>query len=137
MEKIIEVGGRELPLKTNAGLLRRYRDWFKRDLTRDMTKIENVLIACTQEAMQMRDENGNEYSEEIILLIVAGMLPIEILDLFEDVAFAMAKYADPTVPDSIEEWLENFETFDIFQIFPELVALWQSDSKQLSDHKKK
>jgi hypothetical protein len=36
----------------------------------------------------------------------------------------MAKHADPTVPDNPEDWLEQFNTFSIYQVLPELIDLW-------------
>lgn len=36
----------------------------------------------------------------------------------------MAKYADPGVPDSIEEWLDGFDMFSIYEILPQIIELW-------------
>lgn len=37
----------------------------------------------------------------------------------------MAKHAHPEqVPDTPDEWLENFNTFSIYQILPQLIELW-------------
>ena len=37
----------------------------------------------------------------------------------------MAKHAHPDqVPDTPDEWLENFNTFSIYQILPQLIELW-------------
>ncbi len=44
--------------------------------------------------------------------------------MFENIAFIMAKHADPTIPDTVEDWLDDFNTFSIYQVLPELIDLW-------------
>ena len=45
--------------------------------------------------------------------------------MFENIAFIMAKHASPdTVPSEPDEWLEQFNTFSIYQILPQLIELW-------------
>ena len=47
------------------------------------------------------------------------------LEMFENIAFIMAKHASPsTVPSEPDEWLEEFNTFSIYQILPQLIDLW-------------
>jgi hypothetical protein len=47
------------------------------------------------------------------------------LELFEDLAWCMAKHANPdSVPSEPDEWLEQFNTFSIYQILPQLIDLW-------------
>ena len=36
----------------------------------------------------------------------------------------MAKHADPSIPDTPEEWLDGFGTFSIYQVLPEIIDLW-------------
>ena len=51
-------------------------------------------------------------------------LQIEDLEIFENVAYIMAFHADPTIPGTIEEWLDEFEMFSIYQVLPEILELW-------------
>ena len=47
------------------------------------------------------------------------------LELFEDISYIMAKHADPQgVPDTPDEWLDQFGTFSIYQVLPEIIELW-------------
>ena len=47
------------------------------------------------------------------------------LEMFENIAFIMAKHAAPDkVPSEPDEWLEEFNTFSIYQILPQLIDLW-------------
>lgn len=61
-------------------------------------------------------DDGNEESSSLDLFS---------LEMFENIAFIMAKHAHPDqVPDTSDEWLENFNTFSIYQILPQLIELW-------------
>ena len=41
----------------------------------------------------------------------------------------MALHADKSVPASIEEWLDGFEMFSIYQVLPEILSLWGENLK--------
>ena len=41
------------------------------------------------------------------------------LEMFENIAYIMAKHAD-----SPEEWLDEFSTFSIYQVLPKIIELW-------------
>jgi flavorubredoxin len=51
-------------------------------------------------------------------------MEIEDLEIFENVAYIMAFHADPSIPGTIDEWLEQFEMFSIYEILPEILDLW-------------
>ena len=46
------------------------------------------------------------------------------LEMCENIAYIMPKHADPSNPDSPEEWLEEFSTFSIYQVLPKIIELW-------------
>lgn len=46
------------------------------------------------------------------------------LEMFENIAYVMAKHADPSIPDTPEDWLDGFNTFSIYQVLPQLIQLW-------------
>jgi hypothetical protein len=48
----------------------------------------------------------------------------------------MAKHADSSVPNSIDEWLENFETFSIYQVLPQILELWKLNTESFAQSKK-
>ena len=39
----------------------------------------------------------------------------------------MAYHADPSIPKTIDEWLDQFEMFSIYQVLPEILELWGSN----------
>ena len=58
------------------------------------------------------------------------------LEMLENIAFIMAKHVDPAIPDTPEEWLDNFNTFSIYQVFPQLIELWGLNVKTDVESKK-
>lgn len=148
MEKTIIVGDKEVRLKTNAGLIRRYREAFGRNLTTDMILVEDNLVSHSKRIEEMLKkqlkeqgykEGTKEYeaAKESGAVVLFSDLPPEVLDIFERLAYMMHKYADPSQPDDIDEWLEQFELFDIYEIFPEILSIWRKDESTTTESKKK
>ena len=62
---------------------------------------------------------------------------IESLEVFENIAYIMAKHADPeNVPDNPDEWLEAFNTFSIYEVLPQLIELWGLNVETQAESKK-
>ena len=102
-EKTVLVNGKEVRFRSSAAIPRLYRIKFRRDIFKDLTKLESSYKGKT--------DDGEE-------------LQIEDLEIFENVAYIMAWHADPTIPGTIEEWLDEFEMFSIYQVLPEILDLW-------------
>ena len=102
-EKTVVISGKEVRFRSSAAIPRLYRIKFKRDIFKDLTKLEKSYKGKT--------DDGEE-------------LQIEDLEIFENVAYIMAFHADPTIPGTIDEWLEQFEMFSIYEILPEILDLW-------------
>ena len=116
MRKTIEIDGRPVSFKASAAIPRMYRLKFQRDIIRDMEYV----------AAAMKSQNTG----------MSG-LPVETLTMFEDMAFIMAKHADPEIPDTVDEWLDEFNTFSIYEVFPEILTLWGLNTATMSESKKK
>ena len=103
IKREIEISGKKVPFRSSATIPRLYRAKFKRDIFKDLSKLEKSYKGKT--------ENGEE-------------LQIEDLEIFENVAYIMAFQADRTIPDTIDQWLDQFEMFSIYEVLGELVQLW-------------
>ena len=123
MEKTIMIDGREVRLRASAAIPRLYRIKFRRDILQDMQTIKKAVEKSTRENAQ----EGGQMSS----------IPLEALELFENVSYLMAKHADPAVPSTVEEWLDDFETFSIYTVFPAIEELWMANVQQLSTPAKK
>lgn len=49
---------------------------------------------------------------------------IEDLEIFENVAYIMAYHADNSIPADINDWLDQFEMFSIYEVISEILKLW-------------
>ena len=103
MTKVIEIDGQKVPFKASAAIPRMYRLKYGRDIFRDLTKLEKAM-----------NENNAEDSS----------LDLFSLETFENIVYLMAKHADPSLPDTAEEWLDEFSVFSIYQVLPEIIELW-------------
>lgn len=133
MERMIEINGVECRLKASAAIPRMYRIKFHRDIFVDMSKIAKSLEAQERHKKELKakcKKEGIQYEEP------ESELPIEVLEVFENIAYLMHKHGDPSQPNSVDEWIDQFEMFNIYEIFPEILDLWGLDNLQLSKSKK-
>ena len=104
ISKTITIDSNEVQFKASAAVPRLYRLKFGRDIYKDFA------------ALQTNIKEGDEKN---------STLDIESLEVFENIAFIMAKHADPeNVSDNPDEFLEQFNTFSIYEILPQLIELW-------------
>ena len=66
----------------------------------------------------------------------ASNLDMFSLEMFENIAYIMAKHADSKIPDTPEEWLDEFNTFSIYQVLPKIIELWGINVKTDVEAKK-
>lgn len=114
MEKTLNIDGKDVKFKSTAGTLMRYRMNFGRDLIKDIAKLEKRYKSV---------ESGEDEFE------------IYDLEMFEKIAWSMAKTADNNIAD-IENWLDEFESFSIMVILPEIMDLLIANMKQEQESKK-
>jgi hypothetical protein len=103
LTKTIQIDGKAVTLRASAAIPRIYRIKFNRDIYRDLAMLQTSI-----------DENDESMSS----------LDNFSLEMFENIAYIMAKHADPSIPDTPEEWLDEFNTFSIYQVLPEIIKLW-------------
>ena len=103
IEKVIDINGQQVKFRSSATVPRLYRIKFKRDIFKDLAKLEK--------AYSKKAEDGED-------------IEIDDLEIFENVAYIMAYHADPSIPKTIDEWLDQFEMFSIYQVLPEILELW-------------
>lgn len=135
MRKIIKIGEIECNFKTSAAVPRMYRLKFSRDIFNDLNGIDRQ-IKLQKKRMDEEEQIALEKGEEFDKSAYDSTLPVQTLTIFENIAFIMHKHGDPSQPMDIDEWLEQFETFDIYNIFPEIISMWENENKQLSEPKK-
>lgn len=114
IKREIEICGKMVPFRSSATIPRLYRAKFKRDIFKDLARLEKSYSG---------KQDGAEFQ-------------IEDLEIFENVAYVMAYHADNSVPADINEWLDQFEMFSVYEILPQLLELW-GDNMMTEVHARK
>ena len=103
MTKKVNIDGKEGQFRASAAIPRIYRLRFHRDIYKDLRELNAAVGDGDPDASSL-----DSFS----------------LELFENIAYIMAKHADPSIPDTPEDWLDGFNTFSIYQVLPEIIQLW-------------
>ena len=111
----IEIDGKQVKFRASAAIPRIYRIKFNRDIYKDLAALEKAI------------GDGDENSSNLDLFS---------LEMFENIAYIMAKHADGSIPDTPEEWLDAFNTFSIYQVLPKIIELWGINVKTDVEAKK-
>ena len=114
MERTLNIGGADLRMRASALIPRLYRFRFGRDLIKDMSQLEKAY----KKALSVKEGATDEERKEAELSILD-------LTIFENVAWAMAKNADPNVPNDPDEWLDSINgVFSVYEVLPQILELW-------------
>lgn len=105
-EKIVKIGGKEVPLKTSAYTPILYANLFGANIFAEMNDIITSAGAT-------------------------GVVPFEKIIVLYRLAYCMAKQADKKLPP-MEDWMDQFDVYDIPEIASELISLWALDNQQQS-----
>ena len=116
IKKVIKIDGKEVEFKASAAIPRIYRLKYGRDIFKDLVELK---------------DNIGDNTEEL------SNLDIKSLEIFENIAYIMAKHANKDMEEDIDTWLENFNTFFIYQVLPEIIELWGMNVKTEVQTKKK
>lgn len=96
MEKTIVIDGKNITFKSNAATLLKYKSQTGREMLADFMKLADFSVS-------------NNYDKLDTTIIF-------------DLIWVLAKTADNSIP-AVDRWLENFETFPLMDVLPELVTL--------------
>ena len=128
MERTVNIDGREVRLRASAAIPRMYRIRFRRDIIQDMSSIQRAISQARENVTKLNTDENDEVSS----------LPLDALTMFENIAYLMARHADPeAVPDSVDAWLDGLETFSIYQVMPVIQEMWEENLRTLNEPKKK
>ena len=115
MTRTISIDGKDVAFKASAAIPRIYRLKFNRDIYKDISALEKSI----------GDGDPDNSSLDTFSL-----------EMFENIAYIMAKHADANIPDTVEDWLDEFNTFSIYQVLPELIELWGMNIQTQVESKK-
>ena len=83
MRKVVTIDGKQIPLQSDGGTMRKYRRFFNRDFLSDLVKLD----------VMVKTGKSND---------------AEMATVMENITWVLAKRANPSIPE-IDEWLENFD----------------------------
>ena len=117
MEKTVIIDGKEVRMRASALIPRRYREKFGRDVVQDMNNLAQNFVKAKGKSEQLSAFD---------------------LGVFENLAWCFAKDADPTIPDTPDEWLDQMEgMFSLYEVLPQMLELWTASSRTVSVPRKK
>ena len=108
-KKTVKIGGKDVPLKTSAYTPLLYSQLFNANIFADM---QEIVVTANQ----------------------TGVVPFEKVVTLYRLAYCMAKHADDKIPP-IDEWLDQFDVYDIPEVTGDLIELWAADNKTQSTPK--
>jgi hypothetical protein len=116
MIKTIEIDGKRIEFKATASTPRVYRQAFGRDIYLDLTSLYEAIS---------KDEP----------------MSVEALETYENISFVMAMQGEgkeirrESIEKDMENWLDQFSTFSIYQVVPQIMELWRLNTEQSSELK--
>ena len=139
MEKIVKIDGQDVGFRATALTPRLYRHKMGRDIVQDMNKLRTAYDKAVRSLMLPKpgpdasDEDSAAYQEAV----TAAQLSVTDLEIFENVAYVMARQYDAGIPDTAEAWLDGFSTFSIYEVLPAILELWNLNNMTTAATKKK
>jgi hypothetical protein len=114
MEKTIIIDSKKVRFKSNGSTALRYKVQFQKDYFKEIMKMLPLV------KVSKKKKNPEEIDVK----------DLETLDfeVFYNIAWTMAKTADPSIAEPLE-WLDEFDEFPIADILPELQDLIEATLK--------
>lgn len=125
MKKVIVIDEKEVGFKATALTPRLYRHWVGRDMIKDMNSLRKAYSK-----VKNLPEDATEEEKECAQLSVID------LEIFENVAWVMARQYDTSIQTDADEWLDSFKMFSIYENMPHILELWGKNEMTTSEPKK-
>ena len=136
MEKIVSIDGKPVKLRATAALPRRFRDLFGIDF---FSALEN--IDKENKSLERKEKKTPPDDKEALADLESAKVRLsgKTMELFENLAFIMARSADPeNVPPDIADWLDSIDDPNaILKISGDVIELYRANNKTTAIPKKK
>lgn len=124
MERIINIGNKEVQLNNNVAWTMEYRDQFGKDilpavmpLLASMIEGVSTIVAEAGEGGEMTTASIAEALQGRSFDVLMPMYQAEFVDLVVNVTWAMAKAADESI-EPPKRWVRQFEEFPLDEVGP-------------------
>ena len=128
MKKTVKIGEKNCEMKTSAALPRIYRLAFGRDIFEDVYFMTKTFSAAAASLQNKEIQAPSEKDQ------------MEASTIFENLTYAMHKHGDPKQPDSVEEWLGQFDDEAALMsssVVMQIMDLWNHETETTAEAKKK
>lgn len=128
MEKTITIAGKEVKLNNDGGWAIEYREQFGKDILPVMLPLVSSLaegfasILAEAGGDEMSAMKAAEALQGRTMDILLPLVQIEFVDMVYYVTWALAKNADPEIPEP-KKWVKQFDTFYLDEIVPEVYGM--------------
>ena len=116
MEKTITIDGKPITFKCTGGCLYRYQQQFNKSFLADAANLMDFENSKKKKKVKQPDGKITFQDEYDFTKLN--------LELVYNLAWTMAKTADPSIPDP-QAWLDSFETFPITEIIEPIMDMLQ------------
>lgn len=116
MEKTLKIDGKDITFKCTGGTLYRYKNQFGREFLADASNLMDFENSKTKKKVKQPDGKITFQDEYDFTKLN--------LELVYNLAWTMAKTADPSIPDP-QAWLDSFNTFPIAEIIEPIMNMLQ------------
>lgn len=120
MKKTIKIADQSVELNSSAGWFYDYREQFGHDIMPDLLPILEGLLGTLAE-LQEGESDELILTDEIVGKIIDALATAEITTIF-NITWAMAHNADDKIKQP-REWMNDFETFPVDEVVPELIRM--------------
>ena len=114
MEKIVKIAGQDVGFKAPASLPVRYYNATGRDLFVDLQ-----TLADGTDRIEGKLKLGKKKAEDVQFKLNKNWNTM----VFYGIAHTMARAYDDSVTPDLEDWIDSFVSFPIFEVFGELKPL--------------
>jgi hypothetical protein len=126
MDRVLTINGKDVGFRATALTPRLYRHKIGRDIIQDLNRLRKAY----QKATTLPEDATPEEKQDAELSALD-------LEMFENVSYIMARQYDPSIPDTPDEWLDEFDVFSIYEILPSILELWALNEATTAKPKKK
>lgn len=128
MEKLINIGGKDVTLKASVFTQLLYKDTFGKDMTADLVRANE--LGEKSEKIELLDESGNAWILDNSIIDKSDLLEIsgDIDRIYLQILWTLAKEGDPAVP-TFEKWLRSIEYIDMNEVMPIVIEVMSASMR--------
>ena len=131
MEITVTIAGREVTFKKSGGTMRRFKSKFGREWFAELDKIARMQRKAAEAAKAegydltkpepkkkttKKKAAEPDLTDTQVFALSAAIAQYD-SDPYYDMLYIMAKEADPSIPDTVEDWLDTFEDFPFLEVW--------------------